>query len=44
MRGVFSKIVQKMLATAFFIFGIFMKVDVFGVQNDEFGVRRCVSA
>ena len=43
-RGVFSKRVRKMLATAFSIFGSFTKFDVFGVQNDEIGVWRCVSA
>ena len=37
-RGVFLKRVRKMLATAFSIFGIFTKFDVFGVQNDEIGV------
>lgn len=33
MRGVFSKRVRKLLVTTFFIFGIFTKFDVFGVQN-----------
>ena len=37
-RGVFSKRVRKMLATPFFIFGVFTKFDVLGVQNDEIGV------
>ena len=37
-RGVFLKRVRKMLATTFFIFGIFTKFEVFGVQNYEIGV------
>ena len=40
-RGVFfffSKIVRNMLATTFYIFGIFTKFDVFGVLSYEIGV------
>ena len=37
-RGVFSKRVRKMLATTFFIFGIFTKFEGVGVRNYEIGV------
>ena len=37
-RDSFSKRVRKMLATTFFIFGIFTKIEGVGVRNYEIGV------